>query len=555
MRSHDAEKVAVIAAKVYQLVFADGSPRPHILLRDYARGVVERALWLGADIDVNEKLIRPPYQTTWPSIPSEDEIAPYLKDYWSIRGSVFGGDFGRYVIGTNWGMTNWLSLSLDDPPWRSPESRIKDLLAPLPKIAQDAWTRFTESESAWASAEITGLLVEIEIEVNEQNGDSDAAPEDTPKLSAASNAMESALAQFLGVLTPDQKVEVDVILRDRAQGGGEVPPRFDLSRIQRYVLKRVVELGWTLDKFAYFDERLSSSTRGASKAERIGKKYQWIAYHEIVAFVADHYQYEMRYGYDQGDQTYQGPWQDHFRDIDPSITLLSKPGDDHDLVHKTSWWVSEPYTAWLPNIPALEWIKKKDDIPNVKELLISRCPNTDISWINLHGFANWRQPHPADEDWWGDTRRAFWLIFTAYFVRSENANTFMEWANNVNFMGRWMPDPPDIHGMFVGEYGWSPAYRTYSQPYYGVQDWEIPSHNCPVSVRVASLDCSCKPSELDCSTDSSLSLSLVHYEFLKKMKLRWTGSNADFVDQGSELAVFDPSAHEDGPSEYSCVMT
>ena len=41
---------------------------------------------------------------------------------------------------------------------------------------------------------------------------------------------------------------------------------------------------------------------------------------------------------------------------------------------------------------------------------------------------------------------------------------------------------------------------------------------------------------------------LPHFDFLKRLKLRWAGRNADFVDECSELAVFDPTAHEDGPS-------
>ena len=42
--AHDAgrwDEIATVAQTVFDLVFADGDPPPHILLRDYARGVVE----------------------------------------------------------------------------------------------------------------------------------------------------------------------------------------------------------------------------------------------------------------------------------------------------------------------------------------------------------------------------------------------------------------------------------------------------------------------------------------------------------------------------------
>lgn len=111
-RCHEPEAVESLATFVYRSVFADDAPPPHILLRDYARGVVERALYLGADIEVSAASIRPPYGSVWPHIPSADELEPLaprpdLTDLgrfdpkWaahSIRFSVFDDDFARYVI-------------------------------------------------------------------------------------------------------------------------------------------------------------------------------------------------------------------------------------------------------------------------------------------------------------------------------------------------------------------------------------------------------------------------------------------------------------------------
>jgi hypothetical protein len=65
----------------------------------------------------------------------------------------------------------------------------------------------------------------------------------------------------------------------------------DLGIIQRYVLWRVFDLGWTTERFGAFDRfSIGQHGRDASKAERIGKKYQWIAYHEILAFISDRFQ-------------------------------------------------------------------------------------------------------------------------------------------------------------------------------------------------------------------------------------------------------------------------
>ncbi len=85
------------------------------------------------------------------------------------------------------------------------------------------------------------------------------------------------------------------------------PPGFDLGQVQRYILKRVFDLGWTVERFGHFDRFVvRSDGRAASKPERVGKKYQWIAYHEMMAFLSDHFQYREEFRED-GDQCYQGP--------------------------------------------------------------------------------------------------------------------------------------------------------------------------------------------------------------------------------------------------------
>ncbi len=46
--------------------------------------------------------------------------------------------------------------------------------------------------------------------------------------------------------------------------------------------------------------------------ERISKKYQWIAYYEILAKLVDKFP----------DVQYSGLWDDYIRDIDPTLLLL-----------------------------------------------------------------------------------------------------------------------------------------------------------------------------------------------------------------------------------------
>ena len=161
MRSHDAIDVGKVASVVYESVFASGTPPAHILLRDYARGVVERAIHLGSNIGVREQLVRPPYNSDWPEIPSEDSLKALTPNRdggawddreleWSrnrIRWSVMDDDFAWYVIGTNAGATNWLSLLLSEEPWQSPKERKAILVSKLSEPARTAWEDFKRAEA------------------------------------------------------------------------------------------------------------------------------------------------------------------------------------------------------------------------------------------------------------------------------------------------------------------------------------------------------------------------------------------------------------------------
>ena len=132
--------------------------------------------------------------------------------------------------------------------------------------------------------------------------------------------IEALRQELMSTLTEDYRSEMESILQ--AKSGG--PPRFDVRAIQRYVLWRVFDLEWTIERFGEFDRfSIGDHGRSANKPERMGKKYQWIAYHEILAYLSDHYQYREPSFNDEGDRQYEGPWQLHVRDIDPSCTLRS----------------------------------------------------------------------------------------------------------------------------------------------------------------------------------------------------------------------------------------
>lgn len=68
------------------------------------------------------------------------------------------------------------------------------------------------------------------------------------------------------------------------------PEMFDLALASRFIAFNALALGYTAERFDEFDSRQSSMRMGdETRTERIGKKYQWIGWHALLAFLTDHY--------------------------------------------------------------------------------------------------------------------------------------------------------------------------------------------------------------------------------------------------------------------------
>ena len=562
MRSSDASQVEKVGHAVYENIFRTGSPPPHILLRDYASGVMERALYLNPSLDIDQRRIRPPFKSDWPDIPEEaalDVLTPHLNDGEGkpgrpevarnrIRSSVMGfGDFARYVIGVNIGVNStsrssrWLAKRVGEELWKSYHDRLENLLHKMDENERSAYEEFKENESS--------ILGQFPSKLRLLNTELDGIAEmviETPK--ERDEQISLAFENLLSALSEDNRHEMEDIWETRnldATG-------FDTSLIQRYILGRVFALGWTVDRFGYFDSTsIRYSGRQANKAERIGKKYQWIAYHEILAYLSDHYQHRGWSG--ASSHVFRGAWQDSFRDLDPSTTLLVTEGGTGWEGHTPSWWANSPYDDWQEDVSHQQWLETEDDIPDVKDLLqVSRGDNRD-KWFIAEGHFTWRQDHPADEEPYENPRRDLWIACRGYFIRREDADEFIAWAKGVDFTGRRMPEPADVppSDMYLGEFLWSPAFGDLTREIEASRSDVIADGDkkkCPVTLRTAALRYFAESGGFDCSVEEGYGMYIPQPDFVVRNKLEWGGTGADFIDQQGEVVASDPSVYEDGPS-------
>ena len=472
-RCHDPDGVKILAECVYSNVFGVGAPPANILLRDYARGVVERALHLRAPLDMDTTRIRPPYDSPPPVFPTADDVASLLPspdhnpykpegEDWArshVGHSVLEGALHRAIQET-WGCSGeWLSLGLDQPAWR---------------------------------------------ERDDPGG----------------------------------------VNFDRAR-----LPVFDRSRIERYVLRRVFEMGWTAERFGSFDRTrgLDGSglgRYGLSGSEGIGRKYQWIAYREVLALIADHFQFREYPAEVEREHRYIGPWQYHLRDIDPTRTEALPAGRrwSYRQGNPGVWWTAGRYDSWAEPDRLGDWVQRQEFLPRVEDLLMVLRPRDGTRWLNAGGTWAWRQEPPIGRELFEvESGQIRWWI-KAYLTSEEDAVTLVEWAGARPFWDALIQDLAEVYDVFLGEHGWAPVTESRQLPSGHLSDEtssmsDSPVHLDPVAERYA----------FGMGGPHNW-LHVPSQRLIQIANLCWSGQAADFLAPDGNVASLDPSAHEAGPS-------
>lgn len=155
------------------------------------------------------------------------------------------------------------------------------------------------------------------------------------------------------------------------------PEMFDLALASRFIAFNALALGYTAERFDEFDSRQSSMRMGdETRTERIGKKYQWIGWHILLAFLTDHYQ--LRPGYKDKAVSYSRPRQLYVNTPDPG-RWLQEPLPAHATNQLA--WIKPIIPKWpKPNPDELRaWINSSaNDLP--PNDVIECCPVLPKSW-------------------------------------------------------------------------------------------------------------------------------------------------------------------------------
>ncbi|HYT46540.1 MAG TPA: hypothetical protein VEP90_29705, partial [Methylomirabilota bacterium] len=334
--------------------------------------------------------------------------------------------------------------------------------------------------------------------------------DDTTVEEVARQALEEFTSKVLSKkrYQPYQKVVLKSLSGNRLQGF----KKFDAGRGQRWIVNRVMQLGWHPEKHGHYDKLITQYgpvSRDRNRNERIGKKYQWISLHELLARVAD--TFSLGDDYDGKEpQQYEGPWQLSIRDIDPGHTI-EKTSDQKP--HEECWWTPINYNKWnqIPRIN--DWLKSPDDLPDFKKLIQVTDPH-GVTWLNLKGYYSWEEPlKDIEESRRYDIRhKQVWVQMYGYIIDKTNRLTFYKWAKQQDFWNKWMPESSEFHGLYFGEFPNSEAFRSMYDTYYDRQDWTEPQtdreKHSPVRLMVANDEYLQEGNTSDCSVEESFTIQI-----------------------------------------------
>ena len=252
---------------------------------------------------------------------------------------------------------------------------------------------------------------------------------------------------------------------------------YPTDRACRWIFMRSIKYGWTPERFRQFERSLrygyhSYNTR---KPERFGKKYQWMAYYELLARVRDHFHPYPSWSSDDSRTNFEGLWQSGDRDLDPSvpptydfrelienskakgptfsqpeITVSLEKLSDHDL---------ERYLRDSENNP----IRDYDTLPKPREVL-EVSDQSDQTWLLLTAFGKTQINDPDHRMGISLGRRTLILdqatIIVTYLVPKDEALSAAQRALDSGAElrphcdGMWEHSHDHIDCCYLGEIGW-----------------------------------------------------------------------------------------------------
>lgn len=540
-RCSSNDGLAELALAAFQTVFDREQLPAHALIRDHARGIVELAAHRGVLPEgVLLERVQPPYpRGAQIEEVSDETINGYQENYGKGRfhdriyiSAVEDGDFARYKIDPL--ANHFLRLSREEhgrsmraifEAWRarvvavSPEReaalyQVIEIAGQLNAIPDgfDLWARGANVEEAF------------------------------DKRRALEEERDVAIDKIRALLSQDERKEFEIraagYLRGRISDE-QAPawhPTYAGQDARRWVAWRAHELGWTPERFAEFDRRVPSSGRMEHRIERIGKKYQWIALHELIGRLSDIALVDGRF---RGDPVlYRGPWQVGAREMDPTvlITRTKQSASDRQI---STWW-SPHVSRWRDDSPQarIGWMEDEAvDVPDPVRQIDVMDPD-GRRWLVLDTTVARNQWGMVDGE--RVIQRMTWHKVRSMLVARDNLDKLKKILSQSDH-SRDRPTEVEMPwGGYLGEYPWHPAFEN-------VDDLCEIGDRASVPIKATVADWYIERSGHDYSIEDHINLTVPAPTLMRDLDLRLAEGRALFyADSNGRIVFKDPSVDEPG---------
>lgn len=225
----------------------------------------------------------------------------------------------------------------------------------------------------------------------------------------------------------------------------------DIDKVRRWVIKRTLQLGFDpkihdVNLPGYFGRR-------GGATERIGKKYQWIALHEILARLQDRYKVRLGWKYENIADYFENAGEMGVRNFDPTL-LLSKTFIDGFRQPERKWYCDYEYLD--ADYDMHKWLSEPISFEkNLIEL-------TDLhkrKWMALCSYPSWNE-YRDDEDEKASSKpeKIMDAVVHSIIVKKADIKNWDKWSNEYPQLTRYAIKSCDIGGMFYGENYWNVSY-------------------------------------------------------------------------------------------------
>lgn len=430
VHTNDKNSLGELSEFVYNNIFNKEIVYPHILLRDYARGVIEYTLYNGIELNIDLGKIIPPYKSEWiKGIPCKEEMSKYKENSYEIYSSMQTahssysyGDFGRYVF-------------------------------------------------------------------------------------------QRALSDWNGV---------------------------NCEELSRWAIKNIFDLGYTNQIYEKYDKNCNYkyyAGRSGSKKERIGKKYQWISFYDILARVSDKYKIEDQNNWTSNKyKNYVGPWEPYVRDLDP--TILYNENEKHKL--KFPYIHQIKYDSW--DKQDKRWVECTEDLIKIEDMILHIDDEGEL-WIALSMYPSWSEPRKLGEDKFNYDYKYINYRINSFLVNKRDLDNAFKRFKSKNLFDNNRLDMKSAYSLFNREYFGSIAYKDAIDRYYDFSDWQDlkDSHGKEICKICNTAFNFIWEEEYDCSKKEAITLLKPTKFIFDKIGLKYGKQDGTLINSQGQVICFDPS--------------